>query len=99
MRIPVLALLGLAAAAGPAMAAGDATDGRALALAWCTGCHVAEGGGTDVAPPLGSIANRAGRDEAYLWTWLSDPHPPMPQLSLSRQEIADLIAYLDTLRD
>ena len=81
-----------------AYAAGDATSGRALAHAWCTGCHAAEMRGTDVAPSLETIANRSDRTEAYLFVWLTDPHPPMPQLSLSRREIADLIAYLVTLR-
>ena len=81
-----------------AMAAGDAAQGRALARTWCSGCHTVEAGGTDAAPPLATIANRPDRTEAYLFTWLSDPHPPMPQLNLGRQEIADIIAYLQSLR-
>jgi mono/diheme cytochrome c family protein len=85
--------------AGSAQAAGDTERGRALARAWCQGCHVTEGRGTDAAPGLASIAERRGDDDAYLFAWLSDPHPVMPQLSLSRQEIADLIAYLQTLRE
>ena len=86
-------------AAGSAEAAGDEDRGRALARAWCQGCHVAEGRGTDAAPALASIAGRLGDDAAWLFAWLSDPHPVMPQLSLSRQEIADLIAYLQTLQE
>jgi hypothetical protein len=26
-----------------------------------------------------------------------DPHPPMPGIMLSRQQISDIIAYLDSL--
>jgi hypothetical protein len=29
--------------------------------------------------------------------WLADPHPPMPNLDLSRQEINDIMAYLQSL--
>jgi mono/diheme cytochrome c family protein len=29
--------------------------------------------------------------------WLADPHPPMPNLNLSRQEIDDILAYLESL--
>lgn len=27
------------------------------------------------------------------------PHPPMPAISLSREEIANVVAYIMTLRD
>jgi len=33
-----------------------------------------------------------------LRTFLSHPHPPMPDLSLTRAEIDDLIEYIATLR-
>jgi mono/diheme cytochrome c family protein len=29
--------------------------------------------------------------------WLADPHPPMPNFNLSRQQIDDIVAYLDSL--
>jgi mono/diheme cytochrome c family protein len=29
--------------------------------------------------------------------WLADPHPPMPNLELSRREIEDIVAYLQSL--
>lgn len=89
------AIAGFAAAA---QAAGDPAQGRTLTQAWCTGCHTVEGGGSDPAPPLRAIADSPGRTRGYLYAWLSDPHPPMPQLTPGRQEIADIIAYLDTLR-
>ena len=93
-----LAARASACSASAALAAGDAAQGRVLARTWCSGCHTVEAGGTDAAPPLATIANRPDRTEAYLFTWLSDPHPPMPQLNLGRQEIADIIAYLQSLR-
>ncbi len=96
--IAILVLAAAPLAAPPAFAAADPEAGRALASAWCSGCHAVERAGADLAPPLGTIARRAGRSEGYLFGWLSDPHPPMPQLNLSRQEIADIIAYLQGLR-
>ena len=33
-----------------------------------------------------------------LTQWLSDPHPPMPNLSLANEEIAALVAYIGSLR-
>jgi mono/diheme cytochrome c family protein len=94
----ILVLAAAILAAPPTLAAGDPETGKALATAWCSGCHAVETAGTDAAPPLSAIANRPGSSPDYLFGWLSDPHPPMPQLSLTRQEIADLIAYLQTLR-
>lgn len=94
--LSMMAVLAMPMAA--AHAAGDAGAGRDIVQRWCTGCHTAESGGADVAPPFASIANMPGRSDDYFWVWLSDPHPPMPNLYLSRQEIADVIAYLRTLR-
>ena len=94
-----LALASGAQAQVPAQRPGDADRGAALAQAWCAGCHVVGLRGTDVAPPLAEIALRPGRTADYLWAWLADPHPVMPQLNLSRQEIADLIAHLQRLGD
>lgn len=81
-------------------AVGDARAGHALSLTWCTSCHVVEGSGrgTDVAPAFATIAHRNPADDAWLRAWLAAPHPPMPNLSLSRQQIDDISAYLDSLR-
>ncbi len=81
--------------AGPGMAAGDAADGRATAQRWCANCHAAEptGRGADVAPSFATIAQR--RDAEYLRGFLSRPHPPMPPFELSRQDIDDLVAFIE----
>jgi hypothetical protein len=34
-----------------------------------------------------------------LIVWLTNPHPTMPSLVLSPQEAADVIAYIQSLRD
>ncbi len=95
VRLFLLPLLLLAVS--PARAAGDPDNGARLTQTWCSGCHAAGASGADVAPPLREIASRPGRTQAYLYAWLTDPHPPMPRLDLSNRQIADLMAYLATL--
>jgi mono/diheme cytochrome c family protein len=97
MRATVVGLLIWLAGPMAAFAAGDAAAGRALAERWCVGCHAAGAAGTDAAPPFTEVARRPGRSEEFFYVWLTDPHPPMPRLDLSRQDIANLIVYLRTL--
>jgi len=85
----------------PAASAGaaDAQNGRAIAERWCTACHVvAEGrGGSDAAPSLPQVARNRAADQRWLRAWLTDPHPPMPNLNLSRSDLDDVVAYLERL--
>ncbi len=94
LRITVIAALGWTAAAQAAE--GTVELGAAIAGRWCSHCHVADGSGSDTAPPLSILAR--GRDDAWLRTFLSKPHGAMPDFSLTTQEIEDLIAYLRSLR-
>jgi mono/diheme cytochrome c family protein len=84
-------------AAAPALAAGDAKQGRIVAERWCTSCHAAGRAPTtsDSAPALAVIARQ--RSPEQLRVWLTEPHAPMPNLSLSRREIDDLVAYIESL--
>lgn len=79
---------------------GAAAHGQTLARQWCSGCHLVEPGNTasDVAPSFSQIAQNRALTPDRLRNWLSDPHPPMPNLSLSRDEIEALVAYFDSLR-
>ncbi len=102
-RIEVLTgatVLAALVAAAPVQAAGDAAAGHALAQRWCTSCHVVDSAtaGSDAAPAFSAIVNRAKRTPGTLRAWLAAPHPPMPNLSLSRREVDDIVAYLDSLR-
>ena len=92
-----LALVG--ALSARTAAAADVDAGRSLTQQWCSNCHVVGGSGTgtDAAPALPVIARRQGQDPRWLKAWLASPHPPMPNLNLSRQEIDDIAAYLATL--
>jgi putative membrane-bound dehydrogenase-like protein len=96
------------------VAAGDARRGEELfynsPVAACASCHTVRGKGGDVGPILDGIAVRA--DKAYILESLMDPNAklakgfenltisPMPPLGvlLKEQELADILAFLDTLK-
>jgi mono/diheme cytochrome c family protein len=82
--------------------AGNSAEGERLAKLWCASCHLVGPGGTVAtteAPPFESIAERSTDDLGWLRAFLMDPHPPMPQFSLSRDEIRNLAAYIASLKD
>ena len=78
---------------------GDPEAGRDLVRSWCTACHVVdlEGTGADAGPALPTLLAGKQRSADEIRGWLTDPHPPMPNLNLSRQEIDDILAYLQSL--
>jgi mono/diheme cytochrome c family protein len=93
--------------------AGDPKRGEDLfynsPIAACASCHTAKGKGGDVGPILDGIAVRANKD--YIVESLMDPNAklakgfenltisPMPPLGviLKEQEVADILAFLQTL--
>lgn len=95
----VLAAVALHAHDAAAGAPGDRFAGEALARQWCSGCHATEAaaGAADTGPPWREVAADPAKDEAYLTGFLSAPHGPMQSLSLDRQQIADLVAYIMSL--
>jgi mono/diheme cytochrome c family protein len=94
--------LALTAAAPPAAAQqviGNASAGHQLVSRLCTACHIVgtERVGSDVAPPFVVIARDPQKTLAELHAWVGPEHPMLPNLALTRQQIADINAYLDTL--
>ena len=87
---------------GIAAPAGDPAYGRLLAQTWCSSCHlVAPNEDRPVladVPTFTDIARRLPDDADVLAAFIADPHPPMPNLSLSRKDIRDILAYLATLK-
>jgi mono/diheme cytochrome c family protein len=81
---------------------GDAGHGRVIANTWCSACHlVAPGENRAVVadvPTFTSIAQRLPTDVDVLAAFIANPHPPMPNLGLSRQDIKDILAYIATLK-
>ncbi|HET9717669.1 MAG TPA: c-type cytochrome [Pseudolabrys sp.] len=81
--------------------AADARRGETLAKRWCATCHVVAADqrqGTTQAPPFSAIASKPGFDDKQLAFFLLMPHPRMPDMSLTRDEAADLAAYIKTQR-
>ena len=80
-------------------AAGNAEAGRQFVMRSCSSCHATETAktATDNAPPFSVVAKTNKDNPAWIRGWLMAPHPPMPNISLSRQQIDDIVAYLSTL--
>jgi cytochrome c len=97
------ALIGVMAAAFPAFAqdAGDTTQGRHLAEAWCSSCHIvvptAQQGSNNGAPPFAAVARMPSTTLMSLNAFLRSSHPPMPDLKLSAGQIDDVAAYTSAL--
>jgi mono/diheme cytochrome c family protein len=94
-----LTMLALAASATGASAAANAAKGEIIARRWCAACHVVAADQTTAnsdAPTFASIARRHERAKK-LEAFLMDPHPKMPDMNLSRSEIADIVAYIGSL--
>ena len=91
--------LAVIALAAPAMA-DNPTHGAQLAQIWCATCHVIPGAGGPAlqGPPSFRAIADSGKTPDQLRVFLEHPHGSMPQLSLSRAEIADLLAYIASLR-
>lgn len=93
------ALVALLAASSTSWAEGSADAGKRLAQQWCASCHQVEPGGAakDSAPPFASLGVEKGKDPGWIRAWLANPHPPMQGINLSRQQIDDIVAYLQSL--
>jgi mono/diheme cytochrome c family protein len=86
-----------------ARAGGDTANGQALAQSLFTGCHVVTGeaAGASISadvPTFSAIAKREGQTAERIAGRIVLPHPPMPQVQLSRDEIADLSTYIMSLK-
>jgi len=79
---------------------GDPAAGHELASQLCTSCHIVgtEAVGSDVAPPFPVIAKDPELTFSERQAWLSPMHPILPNLALTPKQIADINAYLDSLR-
>jgi mono/diheme cytochrome c family protein len=98
--------LGLAAlvVAAPALAASDSVDvtaGRVLAEKWCAECHVPGSsirGRPGVPPSFRAIAKDPATTERSVRVFLVSPHPSMPNVSLTREQVDDIVAYILSLK-
>ena len=81
---------------------GDAVEGHRLADRWCSSCHVVnpseERGTSSGAPTFSAIAAMKSTTPLGLRVFLQTPHSRMPDLHLTRDEVDNLIAYIESLR-
>ena len=82
--------------------AGDPAAGKTIAAAWCSSCHVVnptqQDGSSSGAPPFAAIAKMKTATPMGLRVFLQTPHGRMPDLHLMREEIANLSAYIVSLK-
>ena len=81
-----------------------ASRGRAIAIVGCASCHAIDPMGDSplaIAPPFRQIVQRRGSDDLAraFEQGLVTTHPTMPPYVFRANEIHDLTAYLDTLRE
>ncbi len=77
--------------------AADLAKGQTLAKRWCAACHVVavdQQSANGQAPPFSAIGKTPDLDPAKLALFLLLPHPKMPDMNLSREEAANLAAYI-----
>ena len=100
-RLAQVTVVAATAFGGSAALAADANHGGELARRWCAACHLVDAaqkqGSTDAAP-FDDIANKSDFTPEKVAFFLLDPHPKMPNFPLSRNEAADLAAYIGSLR-
>jgi mono/diheme cytochrome c family protein len=101
MRAIPRLVVAVAAFCGSQALAADAYHGGELAKRWCATCHLVASdqkqASADV-PTFASIAARSDFSPEKVAFFLLDPHPKMPNFSLSRSEAADIAAYISSLR-
>ncbi|HWK33211.1 MAG TPA: cytochrome c [Hyphomicrobium sp.] len=80
----------------------DAKTGKQIAEKLCVGCHIvgpiAEGTVPADVPSFMRIANEPGQSAERIAGAIVIPHPPMPTIHLTREEIGDVAAYILTLK-
>ena len=84
-----------------AASAADPYNGVRLAERWCATCHIVSSvqqRGTTQAPTFSEVAKKEHIDAPSLALFLLLPHPKMPDMNLSRNEAADLAAYIVSLK-
>jgi len=93
-----------AATSSAAAQDGDAAAGRAFVREACKSCHIVEPDeratrSIVIGPGFRDIANTPGMTATALRVFLRTSHPKMPNLILTAEQTADVIAYILSLGD
>ena len=80
----------------------DIAKGEQLAQALCVNCHrVADDPGATVmvdVPGFVEVANRRSMTAEKIESYVLSPHPAMPTIQFTRDELSDISAYIMSLR-
>jgi mono/diheme cytochrome c family protein len=81
---------------------GDAKAGFAYAKEVCANCHAIVS--NETSPAAGAtafdeIANTPGMSAKALLVWMQTRHPTMPNITLEREDLMDVIAYILSRKD
>lgn len=79
--------------------AADGAKGAIIAKRWCAACHLVSPDQKLANPDVPGFAAIARKNPSakQLKAFLADPHPKMPDMSLTRSEIDDIVAYIGSL--
>jgi mono/diheme cytochrome c family protein len=103
LSVLLILLLATPAFAGPVTNAPDPTHGQELASKLCSNCHLVGSGQQEQAnadvPSFHEIANKQGQTAEAIMAHIVLPKHPMPTIPLTKSELADLSAYILSLRD
>ncbi len=97
LSLGLLPQLALAQEPEPKMSRPDPAKGAQLAQRWCAACHIVskdQTRATDGTRSFAAIAQGADFNVEKLAFFLLDPHPVMPNMTLSRDEARDIAAYI-----
>ena len=91
-----------AAFAAPVTSAPNSQHGKELAARLCSNCHLVgtseqQQANADV-PSFHEIANKEGQSAGAIMAHIMLPKHPMPTIPLTKSELADLSAYILSLR-
>ena len=79
----------------------DAQLGQVIAERWCSACHLVGSDQTRAIDGVATFQEIAGRYDVTvdgLRAFLASPHPVMPDMSLTRDEINALVNYIHSLQ-
>ena len=97
------AFISALACAVPAVAAeqGNAKAGLEFAMEFCSSCHAVAGDFSPLAAatPFREVAERPGMTGTALAVFLQTSHPTMPNFVLEKQDMFDVIAYIQSLKE
>ena len=105
MRLVIFGIFAASIQSANAQVASENPEaGRVYAREVCSPCHAVSAEQATqrmiaIGPDFQTIANTPGMTATALRAFLQTPHPKMPNLILTPEQSADVIAFLLSLRD